>query len=104
METLEATVVVEKDKYLIRITDGEEFISIPISDDQPNEVKSAFNKIILRLKRGKFKINMVEGLQDLFSQVANEYIKQLNRELIEVFGEMEQYGLIECEENNIWEE
>ncbi len=95
MEILDATVVEDNGKYFIRIMDGVESINIPISDDQPNEVKSAFNKIILRLKRGKFKINMVEVSQDLFSQVANEYIKQLNRELLEVFGEMERYGLIE---------
>ena len=95
METLEADVVNDDGKYFIRITDGGEFIRIPISDDQPNEIKASFNKIILRLKRGKFRINMAEGSQDLFSQVANEYIKQLNRELIEVFGELERYGLIE---------
>jgi len=96
MQTLEATVIEDKGKYFISIADGEEFIRIPISDDQPNEVKSAFNKIILRLKRGKFKINMSEVQQNLFSLVANEYIKQLNRELQEVFGEMERYSLIEA--------
>ena len=31
---------------------------------------------------------------DLFSQVANEYITQLNREIQEVHGEMKQYGLV----------
>lgn len=95
MEVLKAAVVEEDDKFFIRIVDGGDNISIPMSEDKPNEVKDAFNRIILRLKRGKFKIEMDEVQQDLFSQVAGEYIKQLNREILEVFGEMEQYGLIE---------
>lgn len=37
---------------------------------------------------------MVEVGEDLFSQVTNEYITQLNREIQEVHGEMKQYGLI----------
>lgn len=95
METVEASVVKEGEKYFIRINGGDDPIGIPMSEDKPNDVKAAFNKIILRLKRGKFKIKLGEVTPDLFSQVADEYIKQLNKELEEVFGEMERYGLIE---------
>lgn len=95
METLKAKVVEKNDKHFIEINNGSESINIPLSEDKPNEVKSEFNKIILHLKKGQFKIELEDVQQDLFSQVANEYIKQLNRELIEVYGEMEQYGLIE---------
>ena len=66
-----------------------------MSSDKPNEVKSAFNDLIALLKEGKIKIKLSDVGQDLFSQVAEEYIKQLNRELLEVYGEIEQYGLTE---------
>ena len=35
-----------------------------------------------------------ELAEDLFSQVANEYVTQLNREIQEVRKEMEGYGLV----------
>jgi len=63
-------------------------------EGKPNEVKSAFNKIITRIKAGEFQIKLDEVRDDLFSQVANEYLTQLNREIQEVRGEMKQYGLV----------
>jgi len=96
METVEAAVVEEDEKYYIVISDGDDQIRIPMSEDKPNNVKAAFNQLILRLKLGKFKIEVVNAHQDLFSQVGKEYIKQLNRELREVYGEMERYGLVEA--------
>jgi len=99
METLEAIVEEENDKFFIRIGDASEGIRIPMSEDKPNEVKSVFNKILLRLKQGRIEVNLTDVGNDLFSQVASEYIKQLNRELQEVYGEMEQYGLVEKSSN-----
>lgn len=94
METIKATVVELKKKHFIKIETGDEEIKIPISEDKPNEVKSAFNKLIARIKMGEFEIEL-EGIgQDLFSQVANEYVTQLNREIQEVRGEMKAYGLV----------
>jgi hypothetical protein len=95
METVKATVAKHDEKYFIMIDIGEEEISIPISEDKANEVKGAFNKLITRIKHGEFKIELGEVGQDLFSQVAVEYITQLNREIQEVRGEMKGYGLIE---------
>jgi len=94
METIKATVENLDDKYFIKIKAGDEEISIPMSEDKPNEVKSAFNKIITRIKAGEFQIKLDEVRDDLFSQVANEYLTQLNREIQEVRGEMKQYGLV----------
>lgn len=94
METIRATVESLDGKYFIKIEIGEENISIPMSEDNPNEVKSAFNKIITRIKAGEFKVNLEEVGDDLFSQVANEYIAQLNREIREVHGEIKEYGLV----------
>ncbi len=94
METIKACVVKVEEKHFIKIEAVGEEIRIPMSEDKPNEVKNAFNKLIARIKDGEFQIEMVEVGEDLFSQVANEYINQLNREIHEVRGEMKQYGLI----------
>ena len=94
METIKANVVQVDEKYFIDIKDKENTIRIPMSEDKPNEVKSAFNKLIARIKAGEFQIDLAEVGEDLFSQVANEYITQLNREIQEVYGEMQQYGLV----------
>ena len=94
METIRAIVVELNEKYFIKIETEPEDIRIPMSEGKPKEVKSAFNKIIVRLKEGRFRIELEEVKEDLFSQVANEYITQLNREIQEVFGEMEEYHLV----------
>jgi len=94
METIKARVVQLDDKHFITIAAENEEIKIPISEDVPNEVKSAFNKLVARIKEGEFKIQLEDVGQDLFSQVANEYITQLNREIQEVRGEMIDYGLV----------
>ena len=95
METVKATVIELEEKHFIKIETGDEEIKIPISEDKPNGVKSAFNKLIARIKKGEFEIKLEDIGQDLFSQVANEYVTQLNREIQEVRGEMLDYGLVE---------
>lgn len=94
METLKATVEEVDKKYFIKIKAGAEDISIPMSEDKPSEIKSAFSRIISRIKAGEFQIKLDEVKDDLFSQVANEYLSQLNREIQEVRKEMKQYGLV----------
>lgn len=94
METIKAAVVQDNNKHFIKIQDGKGTIMIPISEDKPKEVKSAFNRLVARIRDGVFQIELEEVGDDLFSQVANEYITQLNREVLEVHGEMKQYGLV----------
>lgn len=94
METIKATVVKVDEKRLIEIEGEDHPIRIPMSEDRPNEVKSAFNRLIARIKKGEFQIELDEVGEDLFSQVADEYIAQLNPEIKEVRAEMEQRGLV----------
>ena len=94
METIKATVMQADKKHFIKIEDGDHSIKIPMSEDKPNDVKKAFNRLIARIKDGVFQIELAEVGEDLFSQVASEYITQLNREIQEVRGEMEQHDLI----------
>ena len=98
METIKAEIMELDKKYFIKIGDEEHEIKIPMSDDKPNEVKSAFNKLITRIKGGKFKIEIDKVGEDLFSQVANEYITQLNNEIEEVHNEMVQHGLVDVKD------
>ena len=94
METINATVVEIDEKHFIQIDGDGESINIPISEDKPNEVKSAFNKLIEMLKEGEYEIKMEEVGPDLFSQVASEYLAQLNGEIKDVRSEMKDYGLV----------
>lgn len=94
MEQIKASVKSKDDKYFIHIESGDEGVFIPLSEDKPNDVKSAFNKLIICLKKGKFQIQLDEVRDDLFCQVAKEYVTQLNRELVEVHNEMTRYGLV----------
>ena len=94
METIKAEVVEDNGNHFIKIEDKDHTIRIPMSEDKPNEVKSAFNRLIARIKDGEFRIELDEVGEDLFSQVASEYITQLNREIHEVYGEMKQYILV----------
>jgi hypothetical protein len=91
MEIIEAELVTIEENYFIDILEDPK-ISIPISNDDPNAVKSAFNCLIERLKKGVFTISLKDADKDLFYHVAKEYLEQLNGELQSVHQEMEQYG------------
>ena len=97
METIKATIVNRDEKHFIEIQDNGNNITIPISEDDPNVVKAAFNKLIERLRKGLFEIELDKDGSDLFSQIAKEYITQLNAELAEVYDEIKREGFIEEE-------
>jgi hypothetical protein len=96
MVTLDATVERVDDKYFIKIDVEQEAVTIPLSDDNPNAVKSAFNKLIQRIRIGDFTVKLDGVGEDLFSMVANEYLAQLNREIQEVHSQMQEYGLVKA--------
>ena len=94
MVTLDATVECVEENYFLKINVEQGPVRIPLSDDNPNEVKSAFNKLIQRISIGEFTIKLDRVGEDLFSMVANEYLAQLNREIQEVRTQMKQYNLV----------
>jgi hypothetical protein len=94
MEIVEAELVTVEENYFIDILENPK-ISIPISNDDPNAVKSAFNCLIERLKKGMFTVCLKDTDKDLFYHVAIEYLDQLNGELKAVYQEMEQYGFVD---------
>jgi hypothetical protein len=98
MVTLDATVECVEEKYFLKINVEQGPVTIPLSDDSPNSVKSAFNKLIQRIKLGEFTIKLDIVGEDLFSMVANEYLAQLNREIQEVRSQMKAYDLVKVEQ------
>ncbi|OGA83271.1 MAG: hypothetical protein A2711_14545 [Burkholderiales bacterium RIFCSPHIGHO2_01_FULL_63_240] len=98
MVTLDATVECVEDKYFLKINVEQGPVTIPLSDDNPNAVKSAFNKLIKRIRIGEFTVKLDKVGEDLFSMVANEYLAQLNREIQEVHSQMQEYGLVKMEQ------
>lgn len=94
MVTIEAELITVEDSCSIDVLD-EQKISIPISNDDPNAVKSAFNSLIERLKKGLFSITLRDAEKTLFYHVAKEYLDQLNGELLDVYQEMEQNGFLD---------
>ncbi len=94
MEIIEAELITIEDSCSIDILD-EPKISIPISNDDPNAVKAAFNCLIERLRKGVFSISLKDTDKDLFYHVAKEYLEQLNGELLDVHQEMEQNGFLD---------
>ncbi|SFO89300.1 hypothetical protein SAMN05216567_103215 [Variovorax sp. OK605] len=98
MVTLDAAVECVEEKYFLKINIEQGPVTIPLSDDNPNAVKSAFNKLIQRIGIGEFIVKLDKVGEDLFSMVANEYLVQLNREIQEVRSQMQEYGLIKVEQ------
>ena len=98
MVTLDATVECVEEKYFLKINVEQGPVTIPLSDDSPNAVKSAFNKLMQRIRIGEFTIKLDKVGEDLFSMVANEYLAQLNREIQEVHSQMREYGLVKVEQ------
>ena len=96
METYNAEVV-EKDSecYLSFDVKGEKY-NIPLTKDEPNEIKNVFNKLIINLKKGAFNFILPEKEDaDIIYHVAKEYIDQLNTELHDIYKELEEYNLID---------
>lgn len=94
METIKAKLGDADGKHWLAIGDGDGEIRIPLSEDKANDVKSAFNKLLALLKTGAIRIELEKAGDDLFSQVAKEYLAQLNKELTAIRAEMVKRELV----------
>ena len=94
METYKASVInKEEDWFLVLSISGGD-LSIPLTQDEPLAIKSVFNELILKLKENEFEFIFQDTGDDLFSQIAKEYIKQLNAELRSVRKELSDYDFV----------
>lgn len=92
--TIERT---EQEKNLCLNFDGKEF-KIPLTKDEPLEIKEVFNRLIIELKKGLIQFELQDDENDLYHHISTEYITQLNDELKSVYAELEDYNLLEIDE------
>lgn len=99
METYKATVINKGDDWFLVLTINENKMKIPLTRDEPLEIKTVFNKLIMELKEREFEFKAQDLGKDLFSQIAKVYIEQLNSELRSVFKELSDYDLVKKSSN-----
>jgi len=96
MDTYSADVIEIDSEHFLRFKVGNDELKIPITKDEPVEVKKVFNSLILKLKKGSFKFSIKEEENgDIIYHVAKEYIEQLNSELDDIYKELEESDLLE---------
>jgi hypothetical protein len=98
MAKIDATIEANGDARTLRIGSDDKAIHIPLSEDAPNKVKAAFNRLLIRLRDGDLEIAFDDTTDDLFAQVAAEYIQQLNSEIREIRRQMKRHGLTSDDE------
>lgn len=81
----------------LKLTLGETELSIVLTEDNPNEVKNVFNKLLEHLKNGEFDFNLTDEKEDLYFHICKEYITQLNAELKSTYKELQDNGLLKTE-------
>lgn len=96
MQTYNATIDRKDDKSVdLVLTTNSAKQTICLTDDNPNEVKKVFNSLIVELKKGKFSFSLSDDTKDLFFYVCEEYLKQLNGEIADVFSQLKKHKLVE---------
>lgn len=95
METKKATIKREDPNAYLVLEIGDNPIQITLTDDNPNNVKSAFNLILRALKKGLFEFKLDDDSSDLFNNISVEYLNQLNAEIKIIHAELEEFELTE---------
>lgn len=97
METKKASIKREESNTYLVLDVGENPINITLTDDNPNNVKSAFNLILKELKKGIFEFELEDENFDLYNNICIEYLNQLNAEIKVIHSELVEYELTENE-------
>jgi hypothetical protein len=95
METKKATIKRGDSSTYLVLETNEKKLEIVLTDDNPNNIMSAFNNLLKDLKLGLFQYNLDDSKEDLYFHICKEYIKQLNSELKAVYIELKDFDLIE---------
>jgi len=88
----------ESTSLVLHVNDQE--FSIVLTDENPNDIKSVFNKLLQELKKGLFEFELNDDKQDLYHHICTEYLNQLNSELNSVYQELEDYDLLAPDGSN----
>jgi hypothetical protein len=94
MATHNATIERKETGATLKLAIGEG-LNIVLTEDNPNEVKSVFNKLLIHLKNQEIEFNLTDDKEDLYFHICKEYIIQLNAELKSTFTELKDNGLLD---------
>jgi hypothetical protein len=94
MATHNATIERKNKSAILKLALGTEELKIALTEDNPNEVKSVFNKLLSTLKNGEIDFNLTDSTEDLYFHICKEYITQLNTELKSTYIELKDSGLL----------
>lgn len=97
MATHNATIERKDNGVTLKLALGETVLDIVLTEDNPNDVKTVFNKLLKELKRGEFDFNLTDEKEDLYFHICKEYITQLNAELKSTHKELQDNGLLELD-------
>ncbi|MEW8030218.1 MAG: hypothetical protein AB2826_26730 [Candidatus Thiodiazotropha sp.] len=98
MDTYSAEVIEIDAEHFLSLKVDKNELKIPITKDEPVEIKKVFNSLILKLKKGPFNFSIKEKENgDIIYHVAKEYIEQLNSELNDIYKELEESDLLESD-------
>lgn len=98
METKKATILREgDDNAYLELHQADGILRITLTDDNPNNIKDVFNKLIKSLKGGQFTFELDDDKEDLYHHICVEYLIQLNSEMESVYNELSDLNLLESE-------
>lgn len=98
METKKATISRQESKSSLILEGNDENFEIILTEDNPNNIKNVFNKLINNLKKGNFKFELEDEKEDMYHHICVEYLNQLNSEIDTIYSELEEYELTETDE------
>jgi len=87
---------IERKDYsaVLKLELGSDELTIVLTEDNPNEVKSVFNSLLSNLKSGEIEFTLVDSTEDLYFHICKEYITQLNAELKSTYAELKDNELL----------
>ena len=97
METHKATIERAENSATLKLALAETELDIVLTEDKPNAVKTVFNELLEQLKKGEFEFSLSDEKEDLYYNICNEYITQLNAELKSTYKELQNNGLLKIE-------
>lgn len=97
-QLFKATIQRDNGKVLLNFNVLENVLTIPLTEDKPNDVKEVFNRLIGALKKGSFQFELEDTTEDLYYHISKEYLAQLNVELESVHKELADFDLLITDE------
>lgn len=94
MATHNATIERKDNSATLKLALDSDELNIVLTEDNPNEIKAVFNKLLLHLKNEEIEFDLKDDKDDLYFHICKEYISQLNTELKSTYTELKDNGLL----------